>query len=126
MRVPRNAVSVNLARARARLQMSDLAVPDYGDFVKSVTGGAPVPARVSFDVRWSGVIKRLTVRNDAELFTGQFILDSATCEWSSRQVGFRFESDPASTSKVVAAQIGREQSGVLRHREVDEPDDQDD
>ena len=126
MAAPRNAVKVNLARATASLRMTDVPQPDYGDFVRSITGGTPEPARVSFDVRWSGALERLNVQNADQAFDGQFILDSATCAWSSRQKGFAFESDPASTSRVVAAQIGREQSGALRGHRFDEEDDRDD
>jgi hypothetical protein len=127
MPAPRRVVKVNLARATASLTMTDLAQPDYFTFLNSITVETPpVPARVSFDVRWSGVLERVTIRNDAEAFTGQFILDNATCEWSARQRGFQFQSDPAHTSKVVAAQIGRQQSGVLRHHRFDEEDDRDD
>jgi hypothetical protein len=124
MAAPRDVVKVNLARATASLTMVDVPQPDYFTFLNSITVATPpVPARVSFDVRWSGVLERLNVTNDAEAFTGQYILDDATCAWSARQQGFRFESDPAATSKVVAAQIGRQQSGALRHHRFDEADD---
>ena len=125
--VPRRVVRVNLARARASMRMTDAAMPDYFDFNNSVTvARRPERARVSFDVRWSGLIKRLTVQNDAQQFNGQFILDDAKVEWSSHQPGFRFQSRPASESINLAAQIGRQQSGVLRGRDFHEDDDRDD
>jgi len=102
--------------------MTNLEMEDYGDIVNAVLDGPSVDGTVSFDVRWSGVLKRLTVRNEAQSFVGRFIEDVATIEWSARVPGFSFVSDPASTSKVVAAQIGHEKSGVFIRAERDEED----
>lgn len=124
IRVPRQVVKVNLARAVASLRMTDVPMPDFHDFGNGVVGGKSEPARVSFDVRWSGAIKRLTVRNDAQAFTGEFIQDNATIVWSAQQAGFSFQSDPDPKPDMIA-QIGREQSGALRLRDVDEDDDPD-
>ena len=41
-------------------------------------------------------------------FEGTFLEDTARCEWSARQEGFAFLSDPAGTSTSVSALIGAE------------------
>ena len=111
--IPRSSVEVDLDRGTAAFRLTNAAVPDYGDFVRSITGGAPTPATVSFDVRWGGVKARHEFENKALDFAGQFAVTGATVEWSARQAGFTFQSDPAATSKVDYAEIGHERSGVF-------------
>ena len=58
-------------------------------------------------------MRRLRITNETDGFTGFYIEDTATVECSAQQEGFRFASDPASTSQNVFSVIGRERNGVF-------------
>ncbi len=112
MPIPRRSVEVNLRRGTATLAVEDLDVPDWFDLLNSLRGGDTVPAQVTFDVRWGNVLRRLNLRDEAVGFTGQFVETEADIEWSVRQEGFEFVSDPFGTADSVFAVIGEERNGV--------------
>jgi hypothetical protein len=95
------------------MDMSDLETRDFHNLVNTLHRGSSVHADVSFRMQWSGVKARVTVRDDTNQFVGHFIEDTATVNWSSHQEGFKFVSDPASTSTSLFAEIGRERNGVF-------------
>ena len=82
--VPDDSVKIDLDNATASLRLNNVAVPDAHDLANSLTNGhglpslsippiAPVPAMVSFDIEWGGVISQAQVTNEAANFTGQFM-----------------------------------------------------
>ena len=73
----------------------------------------PVPATVSFDVRWFGVTQRAKVADPELDFGGQFIEDHSTIWWSASQSGFHFVSDSAATSSSYISVLGKERNGVF-------------
>lgn len=73
----------------------------------------PVPATVSFDVRWFDVLERHNRKEPDWGFGGEFVVTSTSIEWSSRQTGFSFQSDPASASRPLYAIVGNERNGVF-------------
>jgi len=111
--MPDSAVDVAPGAGRARYQASNLPMPDYHDFVNSIFPGVSEPAVVSFDIRWEGIQERTNRRNTTEDFAGEFVVTKATAEWSSRQAGFEFRSDPAETSVSEHAIVGHERNGVF-------------
>jgi len=111
--MPDAAVDVAPGAGRARYQASNLPMPDYHDFVNSIFPGVSEPAVVSFDIRWEGIQERTNRRNTTEDFGGEFVVTKATAEWSSRQAGFEFRSDPAETSVSEHAIVGHERNGVF-------------
>jgi hypothetical protein len=113
MPIAPDAIDANPGKGRASLVAHDLAVPDYHDFVNSLLGAGSVPAVVSFDVRWHDIQSRRN-RNEPDFgFAGEFVVTGASIEWSARQTGFSFQSDPASTSSTVYAIVGHERNGVF-------------
>jgi hypothetical protein len=120
-----DAVKVNLGEATASLSLTDFKLFDDHNFQNSLDGGPlkPVPATVSFVVRWSGVTRRVKVRDEKNGFGGKFIEDTATIEWSAKESGFSFTSDAAKTSKTVFAVIGHERNGVFFDKDGDDDDD---
>ena len=96
------------------MQATNVQVLDFGDFGNSLFGGGapPVPATVSFTVRWFGVLERVKVVNPDNGFAGQFIRNSAQMEWSASVGDYEFVSAPASTSASDFAEIGEERNGV--------------
>ena len=124
--VPRDSVAIDLDAGTASLRLSNVPIIDAHDLANALTNGhglanppippvAPVPATVSFDIEWSGVISRANVTNEAENFTGQFIETGATISWSSSQAGFSFVSEPPNPARNVYSVIGRERNGFFFH-----------
>ena len=76
---------------------------------------APVPATVSFDIEWGGVIERATVTNENEGFTGKFVRTGATIEWSSSEAGFQFVSEPRNPARNLYSVVGHKRNGIFFH-----------
>jgi hypothetical protein len=116
---------IDLGTESAYLTAKNMALPDFHDVRSALTGGPSVPATVSFNLQWSGVVRRLRVTNETDGFTGFYIEDRVNAECSAQQEGFRFVSDPASTTENVYSVIGRERNGVFfrRHGALEHLDD---
>lgn len=111
--IPAASAKVDLDRATASISLRNLSIPDWGNQRYGTTGGPHVPATVSFLVRWNGVLSRARRRNEAQRFVGDYIQTTATIIWSAKAETFKFDSDPADTSKSSAAVMGRHRSGVF-------------
>ena len=114
-RIPDRSVDVNPGAGRGRMALDDLDIEDYHDLENALLDGPSVEAEVSFDCRWSNPIARRQFRNAAadQQFTGSFTQTHATIEWSAEEQGFEFQSDRASTSTAVYAEVGEERNGVF-------------
>jgi len=122
--VSADAAQVNLEAETASLRVSNLSIPDFHDVVRALRQEPPVAmATVSFNIQWSGLVRRLRIENETDGFAGSYIEDRATAEWSAQQEGFQFASDPASTSTNVYAVIGDERNGVFFRDEPGEEGD---
>jgi hypothetical protein len=126
--VSNSAVKVDFDSARARLRVRGLELFDDHDIANSLTSGLglsgdlgfpvipsvpAVPATVSFEVEWSGPLASAEVRNEAQGFRGTFFETGCTIKWSSRQKGFRFQSEDPDPTRNAIAIIGRERNGVF-------------
>ena len=112
---------MNLEAETASLRVKNLPVPDFHDVVRALQQQPPIAmATLSFDIEWSGVLRRLRIENETDGFAGSYIEDKATAEWSAEQEGFKFVSDPASTSQNVYSVLGRERNGIFFRRGHDE------
>ncbi len=100
---------------RARLKVKNLETEDYFNLGNALADGPSVEAHVSFDVRWHDAIATHLFRNPApdQRFTGRFTQTHAKVKWSAEEAGFKFHSDPASTSTTVYAEVGEERNGVF-------------
>jgi hypothetical protein len=115
-RIPSRNVWANPAEGRAVLEAHDLHVLDFGNFGNALGGGPSVPAKVSFEVRWSGVDDRVNIRDRSNGFAGEFVRDTdnpqaAQMEWSAIVGDFAFVSAPLSTSSSAFAELGKERNG---------------
>jgi len=108
-----DSVRIDLDQASASLRMSDLPIPDWGDLRYATTDGPNVPSVVSFNVRWDGALNRASRRHEEQHWMGDYVQTQATIEWSAQRDGFRFASDPASSSQSQAAVMGRHRNGVF-------------
>jgi hypothetical protein len=124
--VPADSVEIDLDNATASLQLTDVPITDAHDLANNLTNGqgfanppippiAPVPATVSFDIEWSGVVSRAKVTNQASQFTGKFIETIATIKWSASQAGFDFVSEDPNPARNLYSVIGHERNGVFFH-----------
>lgn len=69
-----------------------------------------MPATVSVDIRWR--TERLIIDRENRTY-GRFFGNSATIQWSSKQDGFQFVSDPLETPVNEFSLIGDERNGVF-------------
>jgi hypothetical protein len=130
IRVPDDAVDVDLDKGRATLRVADLEVFDDHDFANSLTYGLGLPgdlgfpypeippvfparATVSFEVKWNGALSAAQIRNASQHFEGLLLETEATVKWSSRQHGFTFESEAPNPTRNLISVLGRERNGVF-------------
>jgi hypothetical protein len=128
--VDNDAVEINFDEGQACLHVRGLDVYDDHDIANSLTQGlglpgdlgfpypaiapvAPVRAKVSFDVKWTGIVTTAQIENSVQGFKGTFLSTGATIEWSAQQDGFEFQSEPANPSRNLVSVLGREKNGVF-------------
>jgi hypothetical protein len=113
VRIPDENVSVNLGAGRASMHFTGQTALDFGSILNSLGNGPSVPATVSYDLEWSGVLQRSQVRDDTQGYAGQFLQTNATINWTASNAnGFHFTSDAAGQSTAFA-QLGHERNGVF-------------
>ena len=110
-RLPEKSVHAHAAAGHAVLEAHDVHVRDFHDLSNSLGGGPSLPAKVSFEVGWSGIDDRVNVKNRSNDFGGEFVRNSAQMEWSAIVGDFLFVSDPLSTSSSSFAELGTERNG---------------
>ena len=106
-----HSVDVNPGHGRALYQASDLPMPDYHDFVNSVTGGPSVPGLVSFHVEWAPSNDQHHYHYAPHLWEGKFAQTTATCVWSGHTDLAEFATNTNNPS--IFAEVGHERSGVF-------------
>lgn len=105
------SVDVNPGNGRAVMQARDLPLPDYHDFVSSVTGGAAVPGIVSFRAEWAKSHDKHRYRYEPHAWQGNFVTNNATCQWSGLTSLAEFHTN--TTNPAIFAEVGHERSGVF-------------
>jgi len=89
---------------------------DYHTLLNALMDGAisgDEPANVSYTLRWSGAGAPNRM-NDGHSFRYDGIQTTVTIEWSAKKSdGFRFKSDPASTSVTAFALLANEHNGTF-------------
>jgi hypothetical protein len=121
---PRDSIAIDFDEGVASLKLSDVAVMDSHDLFNNLTHGqgfpslgippiAPVPATVSFDIEWSGIIDSAKVVNVMQNFRGQFVKTGATIDWSAASANFTFQSESPNPARNLYAIIAHEKNGVF-------------
>lgn len=67
------SIKADPTTGRARFRVEALKVGDYRDFFNAVSGGTPLPSRVSFDVVWMGGGSPVQLRDETFTFEGDYI-----------------------------------------------------
>ncbi len=106
-------VEVQLSHKKARMHLPHVVTRDFHDIVNDLMHGPFVPAKCSYDVRWSGTIQPYHVQDATNQFRIDGVLDTAimSCTASVPARGIDFVSDPAATSKTVFAALVKERNG---------------
>ena len=113
MAVPDDTVAADAVAGTATYRATDLACLDHGFVVNGIMNGPSQPARVSWDMRWSGPIGRSTVNDDKNQFRLEATETKCVIDWSAEGPGdFSLKADPG-TSNTVYALVGRERNGVF-------------
>jgi hypothetical protein len=126
-----DSVKVDLKKEEASLRVKNVLVFDSFTLIPNALdpnhpAGHANAIINSLRMEWSGTTRPTTFSNcEPNAFRGSYFEDSATIEvtattpptparcGSRAMNGFRFVSDPASTSKSRFAQIGRERNGIF-------------
>lgn len=96
----------------ASMRVRNVSVLDFGDIGNALFGGRPpIPATLSYDIRWSGSNDRVNITNPAQGFRGKFVRNRAQMEWSAQVGDFTFVSAPLSTSSSLFAEVGFMRNG---------------
>ncbi len=128
--ITEGSVHVNLDEGRASLHVENLCVYDAFTVPNSIMGiNRPVNLVKGIidrlDIEWSGVSRRLSANEPVNQMRGNFVENNratiaVTATTPKTAVtslsnchGFRFVSDPASTSVSHFAEIGEEWNGVF-------------
>ena len=117
---------MNADTGAARMQLSNVAVRDFQDVLTAVMGGmpAPVPAHVSFVVRWAGHGKARRIRDRRFRFSGRYVPGPATIAFTASNdgSGVTYTSDPAGQRNPGPGEggagspaVGRQRNGVFFH-----------
>ena len=72
------SIKADPSTGTARFRVEALKVGDYHDFFNAVSGGVPLPSRVSFDVVWAGGGSPVHLRDGTFGFEGDFVPGPAT------------------------------------------------
>ena len=71
--LPPQSVAANPGAGSAIYKAQDLQIENFVDFNTSLSGVPGTPATVSFEVRWSGVDKRVSLHDEDAGFAAQFV-----------------------------------------------------
>jgi len=109
-------VEVHFGAGKARLSMTGLDLQDYFDIPNALfrfENPVSVPAKCSFDIRWSGPVTSRDPVTGPSGSTGKLVMSQATMTWSAMTFGgFKFQSDPSPTTSIFA-QLGHVQNGAF-------------
>jgi hypothetical protein len=111
--VPSETLVADLAAGTATYRATDLRCRDSGVVANGIVGGPSLSATVSWDMRWSGVTGRSTVKDETNRFRLDAVETKCVIDWSAEGPGeFSFKADPNSSNAVYAL-VGRERNGVF-------------
>ena len=109
MPIPPGSVQVDLDAKTASLDLSHTKIDDYGNVVRALTTDSEIAsASIDVELRWHGGTEPIAISDATNHFKGKYVTGSATLQWSAKEPGFEFSSDPGAA---VFARIGSEQNG---------------
>lgn len=118
--IPASSVSAHPGAGSASMVVTDLTAIDFHSIPNALFGGAftgSEPAKVSFEVHWSGVTNRGSISDATNGFALQFVETDVKVQWSATNLGtgFFFTSDLATSKTSVDPfnMLAHEQNGAF-------------
>jgi hypothetical protein len=111
--LPPQSVVANPGAGSAVYKASNIEIRNFVDFNESLSGQPGDPATVSFEVRWSGVDRRVRIYDEDTEFAGEFVRGKAQMRWAAVVGNYQFHSEPLSTSSSDFAEIGTMRNGTF-------------
>jgi hypothetical protein len=105
-------VNVNPGSGRAVMDVRNVEMEDYHDFVNAILDGPSLEGLVSFRAEWAGSNQKRRFHNTAQQYDGHIVLTSATCSWIGESVEARYVSSPHGQITVYA-EVGQVRNGVF-------------
>jgi len=112
-------VTVSPGSGRAVMDVRDVEMEDYHDFVNAILDGPSLEGVVSFRVEWAASKNKRRFHNTAQQYDGRMVLNAATCSWIGETVDARYVSRPRGQVTVVA-EVGKVRNGVFFSEESEE------
>jgi hypothetical protein len=120
------ALHVEPGAGKARYRLTGVPVLDFHDGISAVVGGGPdpVPAHVSFEVRWAGKGEKRKIRDETFGFAGHYVTGPSTITFSARNDASDvvYTSDPGGQYNPPPEQggagspaVGHEKNGIFFH-----------
>jgi len=112
-RINPDDVSVNPGNGRAVMDVEDLDLEDYGDFVNSLLDGPSLEGTASFRVEWSMSNDRHRFRYAPEKWTANVVYNEARVQWEGETSAAHFVTDADGPQDSLFADVGHERSGAF-------------
>ncbi|HKB03004.1 MAG TPA: hypothetical protein VKD90_12340 [Gemmataceae bacterium] len=106
-------VEVNPGTGRAVMDVEDLDLEDYSDFVNSLVDGPSLAGRASFRVEWSRSTDRHRFRYAPEKWTANMVFNTARVQWEGETSVAHFVTDATGPQDSLFADVGHERSGAF-------------
>lgn len=81
------SIKADPSTGTARFRVEALKIGDYHDFFNAVSGGTPIPSRVSFDVIWDGGGNPVHLRDETFAFVGDYVPGPARISFVAADIG---------------------------------------
>jgi hypothetical protein len=113
--IEEGALDVNVeiapAKGRARVKLRNFEIEDYFDLCNALLDGPNLEAQITLRLDFGGTESPSPYSASGPDFRFQGLRTQARAEWTAREEGFEFRSDPADTSSSPFAAIGEEVNG---------------
>ena len=105
-------VDVSPGSGRAVMDVRNVEMEDYHDFVNAILDGPSLEGVVSFRADWAASSNKQRFHNAAQRYESNMVLTTATCSWIGETVEARYVSSPGG-QVTIYAQVGEVRNGVF-------------
>ena len=96
------------------MEVDDIKIEDYHDFVNSLLDGPSLEAVASFRAEWTASHDRHHFRDVPNTFDEEVVFNSARVWWRGETATSLFVTDPIEAPETsLFAEVGRERNGVF-------------
>ena len=105
-------VNVSPGSGRAVMDVRNVEMEDYHDFVNAILDGPSEEGLVSFRADWAASTNKRRFHNSARQYDGSMVLNTATCSWIGETAEARYVSSPGGQITIYA-EVGEVRNGVF-------------